>query len=167
MGDSAEGPNFLLDALEDVFNRRFSHPYPKPDEYYNLCEKCYDKKTAESSGESTDVADTAEPASKGDIRAMLQSARLIIRTLAGLPLDQRIVKLEELLANKPEVASGMEPAYDAYRDVFQKELDNAKAAREHAAFFWVMVPSRQLSLPVTFRQLWYQIKVGNAKCCEQ
>lgn len=102
--------------------------------YANLCGKCHDKRATESNGESkdADVASVAEPPSKGDIRAILQSARLIIRTLKGLPVDQRIAKLEELLANKPEVAPGMEPAYEAYRGVVQKELDNAKA-RDHAA----------------------------------
>ena len=60
-------------------------------------------------------------------------ARLIIRTLNDLSIDQRIVKLEELLASKPEVAPGMEPAYEVYRGILQKELDNAKAARDHAA----------------------------------
>jgi hypothetical protein len=63
---------------------------------------------------------------------ILQSARLIIRTLKGLTIDQRIAKLEELLV-KPEIAPGMEPAYEAYNGVLQKDLDNAKAARDHAA----------------------------------
>jgi hypothetical protein len=53
--------------------------------------------------------------------------------LRTFPLDQRIARLEELLADKPEIAPGMEPAYEAYRDALQKELDNATAAREHAA----------------------------------
>jgi len=87
-----------------------------------------DKRTSKSNGESKDADDVAEPASKSDIRAILQSARLIIRTLKGLPIDQRIAKLEELLANKPEVAPGMEPAYEAYRDVLQKALDEARAS---------------------------------------
>jgi hypothetical protein len=45
-------------------------------------------------------------------------------------VDQRIVKLQELLAEKPEVAPGMEPAWEAYRGVLEKELENAKAQRE-------------------------------------
>jgi hypothetical protein len=32
-----------------------------------------------------------------------------------------------MLADKFEVAPGMEPAWEAYRDVLQKELNNAKA----------------------------------------
>jgi hypothetical protein len=63
---------------------------------------------AESDG-AKEVA--AEPASANEVEALRQSARLIIRTLNGLSLDQRIAKSEELLANKPEVAPGMEPAY--------------------------------------------------------
>jgi len=114
---------------EDVSNRHISHPYPKPDEYYDLCKKCYDKRT-KSNGESedTDVANITEPASKRDIGVLLQSARLMIRTLKGLPIDQRIAKLEELLADKPQVAPGMEPALEAYRALMQKELDKTKAA---------------------------------------
>jgi len=57
---------------------------------------------------------------------MVRDAAQIIKIIRTLPIDQRIAKLEELLANKPQVASGMEPAYDAYRGVLQKELDNAK-----------------------------------------
>lgn len=97
-------------------------------EHRDLCEKCYDKRPTESSGESKHAVEIAEPASKGDIKAMLQSAALQIKVLRTFPLDQRIAKLEELLANKPEVAPGMEPAYEAYRAVLQKSLDNTKGA---------------------------------------
>ncbi len=38
----------------------------------------------------------------------------------------RIAKLEEMLADKVQVAPGMEPAYAAYRTLLQKELENAK-----------------------------------------
>jgi hypothetical protein len=34
--------------------------------------------------------------------------------------------LEEMLADKFEVAPGMEPAHEAYRALLQKELDKAK-----------------------------------------
>jgi hypothetical protein len=122
-----------LPAKVEVYRRRFSHPYPQQDELFYLCEKCYNKRTTESSGESKDADEIAEPASKGDIRAILQTAALQIKVLGTFPLDQRIAKLEELLANKPQVAPGMEPAYEAYEGVLQKELDNAKAARDHAA----------------------------------
>ena len=54
--------------------------------------------------------------------------RLIIRTLKGLPLDERIAKLEDLLAEKPEVAAEMESVYEAYRGVLQKALDEARAS---------------------------------------
>jgi hypothetical protein len=118
---------------EHVSNHTFTHPYPRETEYFDLCPKCYDKRTTKSTGESEGADPVAEPASKGDINAILQSARLIIRTLKGLPKDERIAKLEEFLADKPMVAPGMEPAYEAYRDVLQKELDNAKAARDHTA----------------------------------
>lgn len=94
----------------------------------DLCEKCYDKRVTESSGESTDAEDIPEPASKGDIRAILQTAALQIKALETLPIEQRIAKLEELLANKPEVAPGMEPAYQAYRGVLQKALDASRAS---------------------------------------
>ena len=57
---------------------------------------------------------------------------LQIKVLRAFPLDQRIAKLEELLADKSEVAPGMEPAYEAYRGVLQKELENAKAAKDAA-----------------------------------
>ena len=119
----------------EVCNRHFPHRYEE-DEDVTLCDECYQKRVTESSGESEDAHTTesdvasniAEPASKGEIRVMLQSARLMIRTLKGLPIDQRIVKLEELLATKFEVAPGMEPAYEAYRGVLQKELDDLKAS---------------------------------------
>jgi hypothetical protein len=117
---------------EEVSNHTFTHPYPQETERIDLCQECYDKRLNESTGESEDANSIAEPASKGDIRATLQSAGLIIRTLKLLPLDQRIAKLQELLDDKPDVASGMEPALEAYRAVLQKELDNAKA-RDHAA----------------------------------
>jgi len=110
---------------EAVSNRCFSHPYPKPDEYYDLCGKCFDKRVTKSNRESKDWG-VGEPASKGEVRAMIRGAAQIIKILRTLPIDQRIAKLEELLANKPEVAPGMEPACDAYRGVLQKELDNAK-----------------------------------------
>ncbi|MGA2625457.1 MAG: hypothetical protein ABSF63_00160 [Candidatus Bathyarchaeia archaeon] len=95
-------------------------------EDFDLCPKCYDKRTIESTGEGGNADPVAAPASKVDIRVMLQSARLMIRTLKGLPLDQRITKLEEMLADKFEVAPGMEPAHEAYRALLQKELDKAK-----------------------------------------
>ncbi|MGA2628230.1 MAG: hypothetical protein ABSF63_14355 [Candidatus Bathyarchaeia archaeon] len=113
---------------EEVSNHTFMHPYPRETEYFNLCPKCYDKRTVESTGESENADPVAEPASKGDIRVILQSARLMIRTLKGLPLDQRIAKLEEMLADKFDVAPGMEPAHEAYRALLQNELDKAKAA---------------------------------------
>jgi hypothetical protein len=51
--------------------------------------------------------ESPESVSTQDVKVLRQSARLIIRTLKGLPLDQRIAKLEELLANKSEVAPGI------------------------------------------------------------
>lgn len=114
---------------EDVSNRHFSHPYPENDENLDLCEKCYNKRTNEPTGESEDVNPIAEPASKRDISVILQTAALQVKVLRTFPVDQRITKLEELLADKPTVAPGMEPAWEAYRDVLQKELDNAKGAR--------------------------------------
>ena len=115
---------------EDVSNRYFSHPYPESSENLDLCEKCYSKRITESTGESKDTDEDAEPASKGDVRVMLQTAALTIKVLRTLPIDQRITRLEELLADKPEVAPGMEPAYEAYRGVLQKELDSVKARAE-------------------------------------
>lgn len=111
---------------EDVSNRRFPHNFPEADEYYDLCGKCYDKRSTEPNRESKNADDIAEPASKSDITAIVQTAALLIKTLGTLPMDQRIAKLEELLANKSEVDPGMEPAYEAYRDVLQKELDKCK-----------------------------------------
>ncbi len=120
---------------EGVSNHAFTHPYPQETEFFDLCPKCYGRRTNESSGVSDDVdlAEVAEPASKRDVRVILQSAKLIIRTLKGLPVDQRIAKLEEMLADKFEVASGMERAVEAYKGALQKELDDAKAARDPAA----------------------------------
>jgi len=116
---------------EGVSNRRFVYAYPKSNEYYDLCEKCYGKRTTESNGESSVVKDVPQPASKADIRVILQAAGLQIKTLKLLPLVQRIVELEKLLAENPTVAPGMEPALEAYREVLQKELDEAKAAAPH------------------------------------
>jgi len=115
---------------EGVSNRHFSHSYPEPDEDFDLCGKCYDKRATESSGESKDenIAEIAEPASKADVNMILQTAALQIKVLRLLPVDQRIAKLEELLAEKPEIAPGMEPAYEAYRAQLQVELDKEKGA---------------------------------------
>jgi hypothetical protein len=104
-----------------------------------LCEKCFtakypnlpiqDDEQEEEASTRTETKDVNHPASKGDISAMLQSAALQIKVLRTFPVDQRIAKLQELLAEKPEVALGMKPAWEAYRGVLQKELDNAKASR--------------------------------------
>lgn len=92
-----------------------------------LCAKCCDKRTTESSEESEDADSTAEPASKADIRVIPQTAALQIIALRLFPVDQRIIEIEKLLAEKPTVAPGMELAWEAYRGVLQKELDKAKA----------------------------------------
>ncbi len=96
---------------------------------YNLCGKCYEERTTESSGESedADVADIAEPASKRDIRVLLQSARLMIRPLKSLPIDQRISKLEELLANKREFAQEWSQPTKLFEACYRKHL----TLREH------------------------------------
>jgi hypothetical protein len=60
--------------------------------------------------------------SKGDISAILQTAALQINVLGTLSIDQRIAKLEELLANNPDVAPRMEAAYEAYRGVLQEGI---------------------------------------------
>jgi hypothetical protein len=119
---------------EDVSNYELEHPYPQVDEHLDLCEKCYQKRTTESRNESNDT-DTDEsedekdsvPASSSQISAILQSTAMQIKVLDSLPLDQRITKLEELLAYKFNIPPGMEPAYEAYRAVLQKELDKAKS----------------------------------------
>ena len=119
---------------EGVSNHAFTHPYPQETEFLDLCPKCYEKRTTESSEESESVDDVdIEPTSKRDVNTILQTARLLIKSLEGLPVDQRIAKLEEFLANKFEVAPGMGAAYEAYRDLLRKELDHAKAARDHTA----------------------------------
>jgi hypothetical protein len=112
---------------EEVSNHTFTYPYPRDTEYFDLCKKCYDKRTTESNGENQEVGPVAEPASKRDISVILQTAALSIKALRTFPVDQRIAKLEDMLADKFEVAPGMEPAWEAYRDVLQKELNNAKA----------------------------------------
>jgi hypothetical protein len=118
---------------EEVSNHIFTHPYPRNTEYFNLCEKCHDKRTNESTVESKKTDGIPEPASKHDISVILQTAALQLKILRTFPVEQRITKLEELVADKLEVAPGMEPAWEAYRGVLQKELDKAKAARDHAA----------------------------------
>jgi hypothetical protein len=109
---------------EEVSN----HYFDEEEEYLDLCEKCYDKRTTESSGESkdADLAGVAEPASKDDARAILQGAALQIKVLRTFPIDQRIARLEELLADEVEVAPGMEPAYEAYRTILREELDRLR-----------------------------------------
>ncbi len=92
---------------------------------WDLCDKCNEKKNAESTEETYDANPTAEPDSKADMRVMLQTAALQIRALRLLPVDQRIIELEKFLAEKPTVAPGMELAWEAYRGVLQKELENA------------------------------------------
>jgi uncharacterized protein YbaP (TraB family) len=77
----------------------------------------------ESEDTDEDAVDSAISASKDVIRVIQQTAANQIKALSTLPLDQRISKLEELLANKFEVAPGMEPAYEAYRGMLQKALD--------------------------------------------
>jgi len=61
---------------EEVSNRHFSHPYPEEDENLDLCEKCYNKKTSESTVEDQDTDEIPEPASKRDISVILQTAAL-------------------------------------------------------------------------------------------
>jgi len=104
--------------------------YDFDDEKRKLCEPCHEKATSQQDDAKDEPP---EPISAQDVKVLRQSAALQIKVLRTFPIDQRIAKLEELLADKPEVAPGMEPAYEAYRDVLQKELDNAKATREHAA----------------------------------
>jgi hypothetical protein len=115
---------------EQVSNYTFEHPYPEETERINLCEKCYEKRSEETEIETGERKDSVEiigvPASKGDIRVILQSAGLMLKTLKGLPEDQRIAKLEGLLSEKFEVAPGMEPAYEAYRARLQTELDKLR-----------------------------------------
>jgi hypothetical protein len=50
---------------EDVSNHTFTHPYPNSTEHIDLCEKCYNKRTTQSSEESENADQTVEPASKG------------------------------------------------------------------------------------------------------
>lgn len=109
--------------------------------YHYLCEKCHEKRLkakrlleCESCHiKSEDADQTVESTSKGDVKAMLQTAALQIKILKTFPIDQRISKLEELLADKLEVAPGMESAYEAYADAIQKELNNTIAERERLA----------------------------------
>ena len=113
---------------EEVSTRCFDHEYAA-DEYFDLCEKCYQKRsktTATKADEPKDPTEILTPASKAEIRAMTQTAGLMLKTLRGLPRDQRITKLEELLAEKFVVAPGMEPAAEAYRVRLQAELDKLK-----------------------------------------
>jgi len=114
---------------ENVTHRRFHHPYPEEDENYDLCPKCYDKKMNESSVENEDTA-VAKAATKGDLRTIVQGARLTIKLLRTLPVDERITKLTELLADTPSVAPGMEATYETYRTMLQKELDKAKRTKD-------------------------------------
>jgi len=111
---------------EEVTTRHIEHQH-EADEYFDLCEKCYEKRSKETEIETRDQKDPSEaieaPTSKSDVRAMLQSAGLMLKILKGFPEDQRIAKLEALLAEKSEVAPGMEPAYEAYRALLQAELD--------------------------------------------
>ena len=96
-----------------------------------LCEACYRKYSSKKpdNAESED-ADVAKAATKGDITAIVQGAGLTIKLLRTLPIDERIAKLEELLAEKLETTSEMEPALDAWKGVLQKELDKLKASKE-------------------------------------
>jgi len=55
--------------------------------YANLCGKCYNKRTTESNGENQEVGPVAEPASKRDISAILQTAALSIKALRTFPVD--------------------------------------------------------------------------------
>jgi hypothetical protein len=130
---------FIMDhfkklSSEDVWHREMGSGYEDED----ICTPCYQKFQSEHSKKEPATtkpdSETAEhPASKSDIRVILQTAALQIKTLRLLPLDQRIAKLEESLAEKWDCAPGMEPAMEAYRGALQKELDNAKATRDHAA----------------------------------
>jgi hypothetical protein len=117
-------------SREDVEYRDMGQGWQ--DEY--ICVSCYNKFQSEqrkqepgTRTETKDVNQTTHVPSKGDINSILQSVALQIKVLRTFPADQRIVKLQELLAEKPEVAPGMEPAWEAYRSVLQKELENAKA----------------------------------------
>jgi hypothetical protein len=111
----------------------------------NLCPRCVQKREAarqQRAGERGGVQDsdgnangpkgipdplTMMPASKHEIETILHAGRVLLRGLDTFPVDQRIAELEKYLAEKREVAPGMEPAYAAYKDVLQKALDEAKA----------------------------------------
>jgi hypothetical protein len=86
----------------------------------DLCPKCVEKREVARQRESS------EPASKREIEAVTQSARLAVKALKTLPPDQQIAELEKMLADQPQIAPGMRPAYEAYRAVLQNELDSAR-----------------------------------------
>jgi hypothetical protein len=54
------------------------HYVEKEDRYLDLCEKCYVKCVDDPSGDQ--MKEVAEPASKRDIDALAESARLLIKT---------------------------------------------------------------------------------------
>jgi hypothetical protein len=95
----------------------------------DLCLQCVEKRKVarqERAG-SSETKETAEPASKRDIETLAQTARLLIKALDALPVEQRIAELERMLAEKVQVAPGMEPACEAYVGVLRKALDDARA----------------------------------------
>jgi hypothetical protein len=112
---------------DQVERYTFSHPYPQEDEHFYLCEKCYEKRIQTTDAEPDQASPPVEPASKHEIETLLQSAALMIRVLKTLPPNRRIAELERLLAERAQVAPGMEPALEAYVGVLQKALDDAKA----------------------------------------
>jgi len=93
----------------------------------DLCPQCVEKRNAARLAKGRCEGGLIQPVSRGDVGALLQGARLIVRTLKTLPAEQRIGELERLLADKPQIAPGMESAYETYRSLLQKELDDMKA----------------------------------------
>ena len=55
-------------------------------------------------------------------------SRLYLKALKSLPPDWQIADLEGRLSENMQVAPGMEQAYQGYRGLLQKALDEAKAS---------------------------------------
>jgi hypothetical protein len=126
---------------EDVSERYIPE---EQDEHYNvtkeservdLCPACLKKRsikdieeTEEDQEDEEETPGSTATGSNASERTMIQTARLYLKALKGLPLERQIADLEGRLSENMQVAPGMEQAYQAYRGLLQKALDEAKAS---------------------------------------
>jgi hypothetical protein len=128
---------------EDVETRRLTRSFADPFGYeshkyenLDLCEKCYKRRTSENSdparhGEINNIILAPEHIPRPPsayVEELRQSAEGVVKSLQHLRPNERLSKLEKLLAEEAEVPVpvGMETAAEVYRARLRKELEKTK-----------------------------------------